>query len=353
VPDRRLTPSPVAVDWGLLVAVAVLVGSGVAGLVAGRPGQGWVFVVHGVAGVALAVLVALKLARVWRRVRPANLTPARALSVALAAVALAALATGVAWTLGVSVPLSFWTLLNVHMWLGALTALLLVGHLAYRLRPARTAPRAARREALQYAGVVATGAVAWRLQQAAAGLAGLSGADRRFTGSREDGSDEGNGFPVTSWVGDDPDPVDADEWTLSVSGLVADERRLTDGDLAPESQRRATLDCTSGWYSVHDWQGVRVGDLLAAAGVDEDAEWVQFRSVTGYRWSLPIAEAREALLATHVDDERLRHGHGFPLRLVAPGRRGFQWVKWVEAVEVRRSRELGELVAIHVSGFGG
>jgi cytochrome b561 len=353
VTDRRLVPSPAAVDWGLLAAVTVLVATGVYGLVAGRPGQGWVFVVHGVAGVTLAALVALKLARVWRRVSPGNLTPARTLSLALAVVALAALATGVAWTLGVVVPLSFWTLLNVHMWLGVVAALLLVAHLTYRLRPTSSATRAGRRNAIQYLGVVTAGAVTWRLQQATSALAGLPGAERRFTGSREDGSDHGNRFPVTSWVADDPDPVDAADWRLRVGGLVERDLVLADDDLAPGSAERATLDCTSGWYSVHDWQGVRVGDLLDAAGVDERARWVQFRSVTGYRWSLPLAEARNALLATDVDGERLSHGHGFPARLVAPGRRGFQWVKWVEAVEVRRRRDAGELVAIHVSGLGG
>jgi len=353
VTDRRLAPTPAAVDWGLLAAAAVLVATGLYGLSAGRPDQGWTFVVHGAAGLALAVLVALKLARVWRRVRPANLTPARALSLALAAAALAALATGVAWTLGVAVPLSFWTLLTVHMWLGVLAAVLLAAHLTYRLRPAASATRAGRRNALQYLGVVAVGAAAWRLQQAAAAAAGLAGADRRFTGSREDGSDAGNRFPVTSWVADDPAPVDVDDWELAVGGLVERELALGDDDLAPATTERATLDCTSGWYSVHDWRGVRVGDLLDAAGADDDAAWVQFRSVTGYRWSLPLEEARDALLATHVDDERLSHGHGFPARLVAPGRRGVEWVKWVEAVEVRRRRELGELVAIHVSGFDG
>ncbi len=34
-----------------------------------------------------------------------------------------------------------------------------------------------------------------------------------------------------------------------------------------------------------------------------------------------------ALLATHIGEEPLSHEHGFPLRLVAPCRRGFEWVK--------------------------
>ena len=31
------------------------------------------------------------------------------------------------------------------------------------------------------------------------------------------------------------------------------------------------------------------------------------------------------------------HGHGSPVRLVAPGKRGFQWVKWVDRVQLNTS----------------
>jgi DMSO/TMAO reductase YedYZ molybdopterin-dependent catalytic subunit len=75
--------------------------------------------------------------------------------------------------------------------------------------------------------------------------------------------------------------------------------------------------------------------------------------VTGYRWSLPIEEARDALLATHVGREAISHGHGFPLRVVTPGRRGFQWVKWVDSVEVRERYDYGQWVVIFTSGFSG
>ncbi|HBJ30732.1 MAG TPA: sulfite oxidase, partial [Dehalococcoidia bacterium] len=36
-------------------------------------------------------------------------------------------------------------------------------------------------------------------------------------------------------------------------------------------------------------------------------------------------DAREFVLATNVGGETLSHGDGYPLRLVAPGRRGFEW----------------------------
>lgn len=117
------------------------------------------------------------------------------------------------------------------------------------------------------------------------------------------------------------------------------------------TERRATLDCTSGWYAIQDW-GVRVGDVLDAAGVADEARWVRFESVTGYRWSLPLPEVRDALLATHVGDRPLSHGHGAPVRLVAPGRRGFQWVKWVRRIEVRRRADPAQWVATLISGFG-
>jgi DMSO/TMAO reductase YedYZ molybdopterin-dependent catalytic subunit len=57
-------------------------------------------------------------------------------------------------------------------------------------------------------------------------------------------------------------------------------------------------------------------------------------SHTGYRWGFSLSDARDFVLATHVGDEQISHEHGAPVRLVAPGRRGFEWVKWVVRVEV-------------------
>jgi DMSO/TMAO reductase YedYZ molybdopterin-dependent catalytic subunit len=95
-----------------------------------------------------------------------------------------------------------------------------------------------------------------------------------------------------------------------------------------------------------------VGDLLDTAGeIGEEAAYVRFVSVTGYRWSLPLAEAEDALLATHVGEERLSHGHGAPARLVAPDRRGFQWVKWITRVELRSEYDAGQWLVTLISGF--
>ncbi|WP_435334457.1 molybdopterin-dependent oxidoreductase [Haloarchaeobius sp. TZWWS8] len=334
------------VDAAILVAVLV---EGVTGLwsLTARSDDGWLFVVHGVVGLVLVVLLGFKFRRVWRRLR-GRLTRTVGVSLLLSLVAIAALLTGIAWTLGATSPVPGLTLLVLHGYLGALVVPILLVHLLARFRlPDRETIRE-RRQALRVGGLLVGGAVVWRLQQ---GLASELVPSRRFTGSREAGSDDGNAFPVTSWVADDPEPIDESTWQLSVRGGVETPLELAADELPGGSESRALLDCTSGWYSEHDWQGVRVGDLLDAAEADQDAGWVRFRSVTGYRWSLPMAEARDALLATHVDGDRLSHGHGFPVRLVAPGRRGFQWVKWVDAVEVRYRSDPAQWLATVVSGF--
>lgn len=99
------------------------------------------------------------------------------------------------------------------------------------------------------------------------------------------------------------------------------------------------------------WQGVRVERLLAEARPNAGAVAVSFKSLTGYRWSLPLSEAYGALLATHVGSTRLTHGHGAPIRLVALGRRGFQSVKWVTEIEVLTQPDRDQWQTIFLSGL--
>ncbi len=58
-----------------------------------------------------------------------------------------------------------------------------------------------------------------------------------------------------------------------------------------------------------------------------------------------------ALLATHIDEDPLSYEHGFPLRLVAPGRRGFEWVKWITRIEVLSKPDSGQVLSIFTSNL--
>lgn len=348
----RFSPRPRVVDAGVLVGTLAAALTGIASLLAGRAADWWVVATHGVVGLVLVGLLGWKLRRVaGRLVERRRWSRPVAISVATLALAVAALASGVAWVHGGSFAVGPWTGLTVHAFLGVFLLLVLAWHLRSRLRLPGRADFEGRRTALQAAALVGGGVVAWRLQQAAVDAVGGLGAARRFTGSRPASDGTGNAFPVTSWVADDPAPVDRAGWRLTVDGAIETPLELSATDLESADVERAVLDCTSGWYAEREWGGVRVGRLLDRAGVEPGARFVSFRSVTGYRWSLPIDEARDALLATRVGGEPLSHGHGAPARLVAPGRRGFQWVKWVVAVDVDKHPDYGQWVAIFTSGF--
>lgn len=349
----RLEPRPRLVDWAILLTLGVALATGVGTMFAGEPADWWIIALHVVAGLVLLAPLYWKLRRERRHLDPRRWSLGTASSILLSALALATVATGLAWAFGLAFGVLAFSGLVVHAFLGLALVPVLLVHLLRRFHVPRRVDFEGRRTAIQTALLVGGGLVAWRAQGALRAAVESPGSARRYTGSRRAGG-EGNDFPFTSWVADDPDPVDPKAWRLRVHGAVDRERSYGLDAIEADAgdELAAILDCTSGWYADREWRGVHVGSLLDAAGASGDARWVSFRSVTGYRFSLPIDEARSALLATHVGGERLEHGHGFPLRLVAPGRRGYQWVKWVESVEVRASPDYGQWWAIFTSGFG-
>jgi DMSO/TMAO reductase YedYZ molybdopterin-dependent catalytic subunit len=327
---RALTPR--AVDWSLAGLVAALALTGALTTLAG----GWVFAAHDVAGFALAAVVVLKLRRVRRRV-------------ALPSVfVLVTLASGWAWSSGARAGAFGYGLLNVHDALGAVLAATVLAHALPRARRLRARDRG-RRQLFAEAGVATAAVVAWGVQRPALAALGWRGARRRFTGSYETASFAGNAFPTTSWVADRPRPLDRARYRLAVAGAVERPLALDADELAGGDELTATLDCTGGFYSTQRWRGTSLARLLERAG--PRAGHVRVISRTGYRWSFAVADARRLLLATHVGGEPLSHGHGAPVRLVAPGHRGFEWVKWVVRIEVHDDADLGAPASTLWSSF--
>jgi DMSO/TMAO reductase YedYZ molybdopterin-dependent catalytic subunit len=81
------------------------------------------------------------------------------------------------------------------------------------------------------------------------------------------------------------------------------------------------------------------------------ARHVSVASVTGYRWGFALDDARGLLLATHVGEQPLSHEHGAPVRLVVPDGRGFQWVKWVQRIELLGHPDYGAPASTVWSSF--
>ena len=112
------------------------------------------------------------------------------------------------------------------------------------------------------------------------------------------------------------------------------ERTVTAAELdAAGRDVAARLDCTSGWYADATWTGVPLAELIPAADL-ADARSIEVRSITGYARHFPVADAGSLWLATRCEGRPLAAGGGAPVRLVAPGHRGFWWVKWVASVEL-------------------
>lgn len=334
VPTERAAP---AGAWGrtvgrlsarqvnLLLAVAMF-GAITTGLVSWAVGTGWSrwwTALHATCGLLVLVLAPAKTSRSVRAGMRRG-RPSRWLSIAFGVIVLATVALGVAHSTGVWTGVGYWTSLWTHFLLAFTAVPLLLWHLWSR--PVR--PRAVDLDRRLLVGGGAAAAVAAGAVAAIEGtvrVTGLAGADRRFTGSHEVGSFDPDLMPTVSWIDDTaPDDTAAERWELRIAGAV-----VPVGDLAARARREvATLDCTGGWWSDQRWDVVAVADLL-----DADAASFVVTSATGYRRTFPMGDADNVFLAVGYDGRPLRRGHGAPVRLVAPGRRGPWWVKWVVSVE--------------------
>ena len=315
-------------NLALLAAVTTLLGSGIVAWLLPDTSAGALYLTHRVAGVTLVLALGWKYAIARRSLRRRGIGGAGVwIGLATAALTIATVGLGLAWTAGlVSFDRPFaYSALNLHVLAGLALGALVVAHVLARgeSRPALVS-LAGRRAALRGLGLLAVSLVAsFALDRVA--LA------KRATGSRHAGSFTGNALPVTIWSLDSVPAIDVDRWRLRVVGAKARPIELSYADIAalPRHEASVVLDCTGGWWSEQVWSGVSLLDVLARGGADRSATRVEIISITGHRWTFDRSEAERAMLATHVGGEALSAGHGYPLRLVVPGLRGFLWIKWV------------------------
>jgi hypothetical protein len=130
-------------------------------------------------------------------------------------------------------------------------------------------------------------------------------------------------------------------WALDVrvGGAVTARLSLADLRALPQHTVDLPIACVEGWSAQGRWSGVRVRDVLAAAGAAGGTDVV----VTSLqergpfiRTVLPAAFADDgrSLLALDLAGEPLDLDHGFPCRVIAPNRPGVLQTKWVSSLEV-------------------
>lgn len=94
----------------------------------------------------------------------------------------------------------------------------------------------------------------------------------------------------------------------------------------------------TGAVGCAEWSGPRLGDVLALAGVRDDAVDVNVIGLDEAEWARPMPLAKaldpDTILALTMNGEPLPPDHGFPVRAIVPGWVGSSSVKWVGRIEV-------------------
>lgn len=156
-------------DWGLAALVAVLIATGVLTLFAGAGDVRWLFAAHDASAAAIAVLVAVKVRRVWPRLTaPLRWAWRHGAGSAATGLVAAALVSGGMWAAGVTPAPAGYSLLAWHDALGAGLAVAVLAHMILRAKRLRGRDLSGRRQFLALGGVAAGSLLAWRATTARA-----------------------------------------------------------------------------------------------------------------------------------------------------------------------------------------
>ena len=162
-----------------------------------------------------------------------------------------------------------------------------------------------------------------------------------------------DGFPVLS-AGPTPH-TSLDEWTFSITGEVADEKRWSWDEFRELPSETITVDihCVTKWSKFDTvWEGVSVDTLLAL--VDHDASYVFAFCDGGYTTNLPLEDVSDgkAWVAFGYHGEPLDPEHGGPARLLVPHLYFWKSAKWVRGLALRSEDEPGfwEAAGYHMYG---
>ena len=135
--------------------------------------------------------------------------------------------------------------------------------------------------------------------------------------------------------------VDVKTWQLEVSGHLERPMKLSYQQILqlPAIERDVLLICPGVFSYNARWKGISVKSILELANVRPGAARVSFSGPLAHSEKVerfPIADILDdkVFLAYRVNGEDLPLKHGFPLRVVAEGYYGSDWVKYVYKMAV-------------------
>jgi DMSO/TMAO reductase YedYZ molybdopterin-dependent catalytic subunit len=140
--------------------------------------------------------------------------------------------------------------------------------------------------------------------------------------------------------------VDLATWELRVSGEVEQPVTLSWDELnaLPRTSHTQDIHCVTRWSKFDmTFEGIHWRELEALVRPTPSAHHVIAHAEQGFTSNVPIAFLRDerALLATHANGEPLSAEHGYPLRLVIPGKYFWKSAKWLRGIELSATDRLG------------
>ncbi|NVN11585.1 molybdopterin-dependent oxidoreductase [Nguyenibacter vanlangensis] len=146
-------------------------------------------------------------------------------------------------------------------------------------------------------------------------------------------------FPFNAYYGIDAvRTVDAGQWRLELSGLIADRRpwSLSQFRALPQESQITRHICVEGWSAIGAWSGVPLATFLRRVGADLRAKYVMFRCFDDYSTSIDMATALhpQTIMALDYDGGSLPPAYGAPMKIRIPTKLGYKNPKYVAALEV-------------------
>ncbi|HEY5822201.1 MAG TPA: molybdopterin-dependent oxidoreductase [Propionibacteriaceae bacterium] len=129
----------------------------------------------------------------------------------------------------------------------------------------------------------------------------------------------------------------ATDWALQVTGPQPYDLSVADVEAMAEHEARFPINCVEGWSVGANWRGLKLLDVVVRAGGTADSRvWLHSLEPAGVFNNSYVEgpQLSKALLATHLNGQRLDIDHGYPLRLIAPNRAGVLNTKWLARIEV-------------------
>ncbi|VVE26144.1 molybdopterin-binding protein [Pandoraea iniqua] len=168
-------------------------------------------------------------------------------------------------------------------------------------------------------------------------------------------------FPFNAFYSMDEAPVvDAADYQLELSGLIADKAAWNLDTLRTFAQARAAEQitrhvCVEGWSAIGRWGGVTFSDFLKRIGADTTARYVGFKCADDYYTSIdmPTALHPQTLLALTYDGQTLPREYGFPMKLRIPTKLGYKNPKHIRAIFVTNTYPGGYWEDQGYNWFGG